>query len=718
MITEPYSECSVTDWWTQYTISMALRGNFFGQIIERDGEMYPTQIKPVHPDQANVRRLPDGKIEYRLLGKVVPNQDVFHVRYLTVPGGLLGLNPVEYLRNSLGLARAQDLYGAAWFQNSAMPSGVIQAQGELDPEEVLALARRWNATHQGIGQSSLPAVLTEGMEFKAVSMNPEDSQFIECVVPETLVTMADGREIRADEIAVDDSVMGWNGEQLVPSRVSQAKRNEPTRLVKVRTHRGRELTTTFNHPYLSSHYVTRATGSRTTQRGAHRVVRTDGAWTKAADLRVGDYVRVGLSMPLLGDMTFEEGWMIGALVGDGHLRERGVGFSNVDQPTIARMSTCAETIGGSLRTVGDGSKGAFYFAGFEYGKKNKLRRMLREHRLMGTRSSTKFVPENIQLGGTEAWRGFLSGYLDTDGTVSHLKAAQPVVKWTSTSQRLIAGCQGLLAKLGIQSSVYNHYFPHGTKLRPEPYTQYELIVCGRSQVAAVAGLLDPANEDKKARLAGWAESSPKKSEDTPLQTEWDRIVSIEEVQSGETILLTIDDTHSHVTNGIITHNSRGFSQGEISGMLFRVPPHMIGIVDRSTSWGRGIEQQETGFVRNTLASYIIRGERALTTLLRPKEFVEFDINQRMRGDKLERYQAYSLGMLGGWEVADEVRAEEGKPPLPNGLGKVPLAPINTEPLEAMLDRIKEEKVSAAREEKQEAEGQQPEGKGPNQEPSK
>jgi len=328
LITEPYAEISLTDWWVQYTISMALRGNFFGQIIERDSELYATQIKPIHPDQTNVRRLPNGEIQYRFLGKIVPNKDVFHVKYLSVPGALLGLNPVEYLRNSLGLARAQDLYGAAWFQNSAMPSGVIQVADDLDEDEIIKLARQWMSTHQGIGQSSLPAVLTGGSEFKAISMNPEDSQFIE---------------------------------------------------------------------------------------------------------------------------------------------------------------------------------------------------------------------------------------------------------------------------------------------------------------------------------------------------------------------------------------SRGFSQGEISGMLFRVPPHMIGIVDRSTSWGRGIEQQETGFVRNTLSSYLTRGERALTALLRPKEFVEFDIGMRMRGDRLERYQGYSLGMLGGWETADEIRAEEGKPPLPNGVGKVSLAPINTEPIEAMLERIKREKEEAESGEKKEAE---------------
>jgi HK97 family phage portal protein len=179
ILKQPYVEISRTDWLTQYAMSMALRGNFYGQVLERDQDFYPTQIKPVHPDRARVRRLPGGQVEYRFNNTVVPVDDVFHIRYLSAPGSLVGLNPIENLRVPISLARSQDIYGASYFDNSANPEGVLETEDDLDPDEVLALAQRWIAAHGGIYKAHLPAVLTNGVKFSPISVNPKDSQFLE-----------------------------------------------------------------------------------------------------------------------------------------------------------------------------------------------------------------------------------------------------------------------------------------------------------------------------------------------------------------------------------------------------------------------------------------------------------------------------------------------------------------------------------------------------------
>lgn len=311
LITQPYAEISVTDWWVQYVISVALRGNFYGQIIERDRLGYAVQIKPIHPDQARPRRLPNGRIEYRFHGEVVPIDDVFHVRNLSVAESLVGLNPIEYLRNVFGLGRATDLYGNAYFQNSARADVAIEVEEELDDEETLALAQSWNQAHQGIGVAHMPAVLTGGAKLsQPITVSPQDSQFLE---------------------------------------------------------------------------------------------------------------------------------------------------------------------------------------------------------------------------------------------------------------------------------------------------------------------------------------------------------------------------------------TRQYSASTISGQIFRVPPHMIGIVDRTTSWGTGIEQQEQGFVRNTLIGYLSRGERAMTALHPPGQFVKFDLSERVRGDRLQRAQARALEIASGTLLPDEGRAEEDRPPLPDGIGQTALAPINAQALKTMAD---------------------------------
>jgi HK97 family phage portal protein len=129
--------------------------------------------------------------------------------------------------------------------------------------------------------------------------------------------------------------------------------------------------------------------------------------------------------------------------------------------------------------------------------------------------------------------------------------------------------------------------------------------------------------------------------------------------------------------------SRQYSASVISGQIFRVPPHMIGIVDRTTSWGTGIEQQEMGFVRNTLIGYLSRGEDALTAVHPPGQFVRFDLSERLRGDRLQRAQAATLEIASGYLLPDEARAQEDRPPLPGGIGQTALAPINAQALQEL-----------------------------------
>lgn len=183
VVEDPYAEITQQDWLTQTMFSEELRGNFYGRVIDRDKNLYPTQIKPIHPDDARVTRARSGPTkgqpEYRFEGELVSIDDVFHIRSNSVAGSLVGLNPIEVCRNSIGLARAADLAAGTWFSNSSMPAGALEVEGALNEEETLQLARQWMMVHQGIGQMNMPAVLTEGTKFNPIAVNPKDMQFLE-----------------------------------------------------------------------------------------------------------------------------------------------------------------------------------------------------------------------------------------------------------------------------------------------------------------------------------------------------------------------------------------------------------------------------------------------------------------------------------------------------------------------------------------------------------
>jgi HK97 family phage portal protein len=126
--------------------------------------------------------------------------------------------------------------------------------------------------------------------------------------------------------------------------------------------------------------------------------------------------------------------------------------------------------------------------------------------------------------------------------------------------------------------------------------------------------------------------------------------------------------------------------------LYRVPPHLIGDVERSTSWGTGIEQQGIGFVTYTLNPWIVRLEDAFSRLTPRGQYVKWNVSALLRGDIRTRYLAYSTGIRYGFMNRNEVRAYEDLSPV-DGLEEflVPLSMANADgdPLNADVDATSE-----------------------------
>ncbi|MFW6060923.1 MAG: phage portal protein, partial [Phycisphaeraceae bacterium] len=120
--------------------------------------------------------------------------------------------------------------------------------------------------------------------------------------------------------------------------------------------------------------------------------------------------------------------------------------------------------------------------------------------------------------------------------------------------------------------------------------------------------------------------------------------------------------------------SRKFSRSEIA-MFFGVPPHMLGDVDKSTSWGSGIEQQAIGFINNTLLPWIEAIQQAIwRDLIMPSgnssRLAKFDTEPFTRGDFLTRQQGLEIMARNNVIDANEWRKREGMNPKPGGDGQV------------------------------------------------
>ena len=116
--------------------------------------------------------------------------------------------------------------------------------------------------------------------------------------------------------------------------------------------------------------------------------------------------------------------------------------------------------------------------------------------------------------------------------------------------------------------------------------------------------------------------------------------------------------------------TRKFQINEIA-RIFRVPPHMVGDLEKSSF--SNIEQQSLEFVKYTLDPWVIRWEQSIQrVLLTPEEkeqyYVKFNLEGLLRGDYQSRMNGYAIARQNGWMSANDIRELENQDRIPTEQG--------------------------------------------------
>lgn len=116
--------------------------------------------------------------------------------------------------------------------------------------------------------------------------------------------------------------------------------------------------------------------------------------------------------------------------------------------------------------------------------------------------------------------------------------------------------------------------------------------------------------------------------------------------------------------------ARKFQVAELA-RFYGVPPHLVGDVDKTTSWGSGIEQQNLGFLQYTLKPYLDRWEYSIERwLVKESEqggiHAEHNLDGLLRGDSTSRASFMQIMVNTGIRTVNEVRRLDNLPPLPGG----------------------------------------------------
>lgn len=126
--------------------------------------------------------------------------------------------------------------------------------------------------------------------------------------------------------------------------------------------------------------------------------------------------------------------------------------------------------------------------------------------------------------------------------------------------------------------------------------------------------------------------------------------------------------------------SRRFQTSEI-GRFFGVPAFLMGETEKSTSWGTGLEQQATGWVKFDLQpQWLAPTEQRITKeLTGPNTDAKYVVQGLLRGDSTARANFYNVMRQVGALSANDIRELEDMPGVgPDG--DTYLQPLNMAPL--------------------------------------
>lgn len=176
----PNSYMTAQELWEMLVACLCLRGNFYAYKVKALGSV--VELLPLNPDIVTPKLKDDWTVEYSVNFKsgvqTLSQDEIWHVRLFTLDG-LNGLNPIAYARQALGLGQAMDAHAAKLFTNGAVTSGVLRTEQQLTDEAFNRLKEDFQGQHMGVANAYKPMILEMGLDWKPISLNAQDTQFIE-----------------------------------------------------------------------------------------------------------------------------------------------------------------------------------------------------------------------------------------------------------------------------------------------------------------------------------------------------------------------------------------------------------------------------------------------------------------------------------------------------------------------------------------------------------
>lgn len=179
IVAAPSLMVPASGWRYQAISSWLTHGNFYGRVIETTSDFrYITRAEVLDP--GSVTWLTSNGMLRPFIGGVAqdlwPFGDLWHVPAYLVPGSPVGLSPIEYAAESIGVNLAARKFGAGFFGDGGHPSAILAPETDPGKDGALAIKDSWNRATKGNRE---PAVLPQSIKYTPIQVNPTDSQFLD-----------------------------------------------------------------------------------------------------------------------------------------------------------------------------------------------------------------------------------------------------------------------------------------------------------------------------------------------------------------------------------------------------------------------------------------------------------------------------------------------------------------------------------------------------------
>jgi len=182
---QPNEWMTAPEFWGMAMNHLPLRGNFFA--LKNRGLSLTSPVKELIPLAPGIVQEVKQNEKYQLTyilkypdGTMtdVPASQIMHLRGMTI-NGFMGVNPIQYIRESIALGLASEEFGARYFGSGTHPGMIVEHPGKVDPKIKADLKSSLAESYSGLGKSHRMMLLEDGMKAQKITIDPKDSQFIE-----------------------------------------------------------------------------------------------------------------------------------------------------------------------------------------------------------------------------------------------------------------------------------------------------------------------------------------------------------------------------------------------------------------------------------------------------------------------------------------------------------------------------------------------------------